>query len=541
MRVSVEMWLQASSDDELSTPREFDEIVKQLRKIEREWANRVVAAALSKGPETNAWLDGISSPDAEPQAGPSAEIEPLYTGEFDGLISPEDAIERRHAQAEAAAEADKSVEAIASHAVTGRFTTAVIENPTHEVNPVKAGTFVLIQVDPIASVAALDDEQATREAATLTPKRVLALYDSAINMEYSAALGGLRMNASFRLAGHGRPPPPFDAAAVPISPATAMFDPDRNPLRTSPVLPWDDCFFYTLEAVTATVSRIHQHSVPGFQVAREEKRVYRLAVIEDSDAFAKLGSSREAWYTNEPDSTGSVVPQDDDGAPSNTGTEVVDVFPHLFQPDDARRMRLSVEMWLSASATDELASPRDFDATVQALKRIEREWANRFISKSMAKTPETNAWLEGVAGANEPVPPPESEHSYTDELDDLVQPEDAIEHRIAQTVVPPISSENRLTDPSRDSSNHVAETGNPPLEELQAGSQTLAHAGVPEPEAPASVESEAPMGHEAGARSDIDGPKSTEKPRKQRAVTRYLSRPLSFIQHVTARIRALPR
>ena len=52
----------------------------------------------------------------------------------------------------------------------------VIEQPTIFDEPVPVGTFVVIAVDPIASVSALD-EQAKREAAEMTSTKYLAMVD----------------------------------------------------------------------------------------------------------------------------------------------------------------------------------------------------------------------------------------------------------------------------------------------------------------------------------------------------------------------------
>lgn len=53
----------------------------------------------------------------------------------------------------------------------------VIERPSKAMSPVTCGTVIVFCVDPVASVAQLNDEQATREAAALIPCKYLALYD----------------------------------------------------------------------------------------------------------------------------------------------------------------------------------------------------------------------------------------------------------------------------------------------------------------------------------------------------------------------------
>lgn len=51
----------------------------------------------------------------------------------------------------------------------------VIDHPGIRDQPVDAGTLVVIALDPEASVAVFEDEQASREAAAIVPKKFLAL------------------------------------------------------------------------------------------------------------------------------------------------------------------------------------------------------------------------------------------------------------------------------------------------------------------------------------------------------------------------------
>ncbi|KZV88500.1 hypothetical protein EXIGLDRAFT_722616, partial [Exidia glandulosa HHB12029] len=92
MKLHVEIWVDLECVERPGNPADFYSVVRRLRRIEWNWAQRVVAEALANKPETSAWLEGISGADT-----PSVEVvgEAVEDQEGDMSIVPEDAIEHR--------------------------------------------------------------------------------------------------------------------------------------------------------------------------------------------------------------------------------------------------------------------------------------------------------------------------------------------------------------------------------------------------------------------------------------------------------------
>ncbi|KZV81971.1 hypothetical protein EXIGLDRAFT_844145, partial [Exidia glandulosa HHB12029] len=236
----------------------------------------------------------------------------------------------------------------------------VIEHPNLATAGVRSGTFVIIKIDPLASVAALEDEQATREAAALNPTKVLALYDTPINPEYSALANGLQINAAFRLAGFGPPPAPYSAAIIPVYPTPATEN-GRAPLCPSPPLSWDDCYVYTQERVTGTVRRIYDDAQQRSMTTIPEFRAVKMAILSDNRHYRQLLQEQAAaaaavaqepvrvapirdptpQTVNHPVNapapapTNPVLATDDPTVPKNDA----EAFLNLYQTDDTPRMR----------------------------------------------------------------------------------------------------------------------------------------------------------------------------------------------------------
>lgn len=129
--------------------------------------------------------------------------------------------------------------------------------------------------------------------------------------EISERDGGLKMNASFRLGGHGLPARPLSAAAVPLTPCHPHLETQRAAARTSPELPWSDCHIHTLERFSALVVRIYQHdpSSHGYVLSLEEFQALRRAAYADTDTFRiPQEDVADGSHDSESDSSG------DDGA-----------------------------------------------------------------------------------------------------------------------------------------------------------------------------------------------------------------------------------
>ncbi|KZV94910.1 hypothetical protein EXIGLDRAFT_834624 [Exidia glandulosa HHB12029] len=164
---------------------------------------------------------------------------------------------------------------------------SIKENPFMSEQPVPAGTFAVIRLDPAASVAALKDEQATREAKEMRPAKYLALVHMPANFSYDPKIGGHPLDLRFFLAGRGLPATPLSWAAIPISPSPPHPETGRVPLCPNGHLPWPDCYIHTIDTIDGIVSRIYLHGTPGPQFAQETYRELRLMAGTDQREYTK--------------------------------------------------------------------------------------------------------------------------------------------------------------------------------------------------------------------------------------------------------------
>ncbi|KZV94920.1 hypothetical protein EXIGLDRAFT_766658 [Exidia glandulosa HHB12029] len=306
----------------------------------------------------------------------------------------------------------------------------VIDDPTWLDRPFEGSTFVVMAIDPVASVEDLDD-QARDEAAQIHPRKYLALLDDdvGIDMLRDARMPKLRLD--FYLAHTGLPDSPEEWAATPIAPAPAHPTTGRLPILPSYALPWPNCHIHTLNAVIAAVSRIYQYPAPGPSLNAEARtalghhrlddtRAYQPpedddSVGDDEDYEDALAELREEMLELE------VYPQpaDDDA------TGMFDIIPQ----DTTPQMMLHVEVWVDVNSIEWPSNPADLGSEIKRLRKIEWNWAQRVVAEALANRSETSAWLEGISGADTPSVEVVGEAVEDQEGDMSIVPEDAIEHR----------------------------------------------------------------------------------------------------------------
>ncbi|KZV88738.1 hypothetical protein EXIGLDRAFT_722388 [Exidia glandulosa HHB12029] len=100
MSLHVEMWLDLSTEHEFCPPYQINSDLARLRSIEDEWARRKAEEAVTKRPQTMAWLEHISTGEEPPD---DASIRVMSD---DGLgddwdVAAEDAIDERADRARA--------------------------------------------------------------------------------------------------------------------------------------------------------------------------------------------------------------------------------------------------------------------------------------------------------------------------------------------------------------------------------------------------------------------------------------------------------
>ncbi|KZV88526.1 hypothetical protein EXIGLDRAFT_772639 [Exidia glandulosa HHB12029] len=318
----------------------------------------------------------------------------------------------------------------------------VLENPSIDDRPGPNGTFVVVGLDPIASVAAMQDERATEAAAAMPKSKYLAIIDTLGHARVELQPGLPKMEYLFFCVGRGLPPDAESAVAIHPAAGTAA----RPALVPSKPLPWPDCYVHTIESFEAVISRIHQHT-PITAISRadvgtlsdyatdDEFRVSHAAAAAAAAAAAKAGPHPGDIDT--PASEPSVV---DYSAASATSTSSVEspTSPTAAlgperppSPHQPQRMDLHMEMWLDLDAGHELSDPKLLTSELALLQSIEKEWAQRIAYDIVTKRPRTSAWLDNMAAAGELDDADALQVNDGAEAEDVdIGPEDAIEHRI---------------------------------------------------------------------------------------------------------------
>lgn len=319
------------------------------------------------------------------------------------------------------------------------------------------GTIAVISVDPVASVAAFQDEEATRQASKLPRGKYLAFANTFFGFDWSRPGYDQPLALSFVCIGRGLPEPP--SASIRLSP-NAPAGNDRPPLVITPSLPWEDCCVYTLKCFYAEVARVYpcippsiptiltsdQRAVVGETVISDQmteklplRDVYGNAVQMPAVATKEDGSPEfdpsvydlESCFLDKKSAQGEAVADDPAPTKTNVLNEAADddsasesVDPHRGWP--------RIDVWLDLTSAPTVDDPEELMRTIRQLTIIEHEAKGRGVLKSLADQPRTAQWAQDVASADAPDPaerPAYGNRSEASEDDGSVMPEDAIEHR----------------------------------------------------------------------------------------------------------------
>ncbi|EJD39367.1 hypothetical protein AURDEDRAFT_187380 [Auricularia subglabra TFB-10046 SS5] len=350
----------------------------------------------------------------------------------------------------------------------------VIETPAKLQGPVTYGAFVVVVLDIESSIQGVSDERALEAARALPPVKCLAWIATIGNLEYSAAVGALRLSLVFQFVGHGLPDPPNSFAAVPIGPAPAHPETGRQPVEPNRPFPWPDCYIYTLRSFSATVSRIYHDEEPTAFLNSKEKDDVLIARYEDSRNVPAATSAAPGPPRQQPRIPSDLLVDEDDSdadgsgnyddayesssdassgrqSGSKKGVQAVNVGHDdrpLTQQDSSQAhdaasepqaapktapgMHLHVEIWGTIRPTDELSTADEFMLTVHRLFQIEKEWVDRTVTSILAEevAPKATAWLQGISDADALGPPSEEDLKVPEPYEDDISPGDAVDDRM---------------------------------------------------------------------------------------------------------------
>ncbi|KZV88726.1 hypothetical protein EXIGLDRAFT_751513 [Exidia glandulosa HHB12029] len=298
---------------------------------------------------------------------------------------------------------------------------SVIESPSIYDHPGSDGTFAIVQLDPVASVAAMKDARASEAAAKIPRSKYLVIMETIGYSGIELSPGVPKLELTFLQVGRGLPPDAWAATAV--SPAPTQRE-DRPALAASVPLPWPDCYVYSFGCIIAIVSRLHKPSADVVSLTEDDlDRACRYTISD------QMRRGRERRALPAPEQTDSVVAQstalgndaeaqsevaasqDADLCDSDWDSESESswppppILPTTPQPPAAyqpEQMNLNVEMWLDLSTAHELSPPHQIIEELAQLRSIEDEWACRKAEEIVTKRPQTTAWLEHISTGEEP-------------------------------------------------------------------------------------------------------------------------------------------
>ncbi|EJD43286.1 hypothetical protein AURDEDRAFT_167702 [Auricularia subglabra TFB-10046 SS5] len=294
----------------------------------------------------------------------------------------------------------------------------IVESPRLSDQRAPIGALVLVTPDPVSSVAALKDPEATAAAERLHPPTVLAYIQMATDIDWSRHATQQPLSFIFNFVMRSLPQPPF--AFIPLSPDGTSYHPSgREPLIPSNPLPWPNCFLYTRDTFVIRVSRMFltdpakicmlskeqrrlvtemyvqdiqtpdpsklpfKNTTPPSSVSSDEHESPRARIRQLQNPDTSAGERQDSGTTS-----GSM---DDDEGSDDEGSSDEDSEPRELVP--------SAELRLDLSTVCELGTLAEYVAYSDKLDAIERDWADRTLLRELADQPQTRRWASNVAAA----------------------------------------------------------------------------------------------------------------------------------------------
>ncbi|KZV94198.1 hypothetical protein EXIGLDRAFT_835167 [Exidia glandulosa HHB12029] len=394
------------------------------------------------------------------------------------------------------------------------------------------GEFVLFSLDPIASVAPLDDALASNAAITLPRTKYLAVITHVPGVwVVTGPNREMRLNFDFYLVAPGLPTS-TPTYSVPIAP-TLTHPSGRSAVSPTGNLPWSNLYVHSLCSFEGVVSRLHYRTAIASPARLPEDDHLALmgycaddSLAEDAlnppsvDEIVQPPPEARDWAGSSAGRTESVSEAEVDREPRELGLEEVE--------EKLAQLHIFVELWFDfdlGSAPVVLGDPSDALLEIEKVHEIWAEWEERRTAELRAKKPSTNDWLTGVAaGVEEETGSVHGSDIVREPLDDVaISPEDAVDYRLEQSA----------TDGARGSGR----------KELPVVSGSSAPPGVPHAlPLPASAQLERIKEASTAKPSNADDTSSSTK--NQVPTVQGRKRPfslLSFVRSAAARVKTKAR
>lgn len=333
----------------------------------------------------------------------------------------------------------------------------VVDNPTWRHWPVLAhslahgdqryGQFVLVRIDTVASVAVLDDAEASRAAALIPHDWFLGIVINPAHLRVRDAEGVSLLDLSIYLVGVGPPEPAH--AAIPIPPAPQLTD-GHPPVKLSSdaALPWPNLYAHSFYFLNVVIKRLHD-GPDYFPVCLAKEQVHDFRALTIGDQYDRSHAAYAEWvlknaaarqaHAAAASATGDESESASDSERPGTGSAGSDDF--MFSEDAQavnelyeKAYRFQAELWVgpTAECPGEPAPPSACRAAIIRLNEIVDEWYDRKIAEAKARRSQVIAdWSQSVrevAGARVERPDAEAVQSvHAAAADESIAPEDAID------------------------------------------------------------------------------------------------------------------
>ncbi|KZV84105.1 hypothetical protein EXIGLDRAFT_776869 [Exidia glandulosa HHB12029] len=266
------------------------------------------------------------------------------------------------------------------------------------------GQYVIISYDPVASVAVLEDEEASRAAAALPRRKHLAVAISTGCISLRNADDVQRLTLEFHLMSEDLPPTEDGAYSIPVTPETTH-PLDRPPIVPSIPLPWPNFYIETLSNFACIVSRIYYDPLKAYpHMGMEQQDQVLLYAIEDQ----RVSTERRlaASFPGVAHPNGAVLIGDGDSEISRTDDSESDEDIQYDNKEIAaiyqkvEQLHIHVEIWTDLSSVDphSLGRAADFFSQVGQVEQLFSDYESRMLARTLSK-PGTGEWAKSVADA----------------------------------------------------------------------------------------------------------------------------------------------
>lgn len=452
----------------LGIPLNVKEPIFQIRELWADWEERATTEILAKRPETNAWAQNLADAlDAQ------SDVASVQTLPDENVITPEP---------EDAVDTGAETEIAPKEACP-----ATVEAPFWDQFPgfegafVPTGTFVLVRIDPVASVAVLEDEETTRAAAALgTHGWVLGAVTGILGgMLLDPASNRINMSLQLALFGQG-PPSDKPIASLPISPAPQLYD-DRPPLELDAPLPWANIYAHTKYSTSLIISRIY-HGPTKIEptLTKAQHKDVCLRGMKDVSNWHNLPPVTIPETLVDPVYVDPRLPEPSERSDEDESYEE-DNSPVAQKMEDMgvkiAKLRICGEISVDPTMYPEpLGAPCELLDPVRRIRQLWDDWEARRTTEILARRPEMNVWAQRVADEvlpREHEPDVVSIHTMPD--DDLVLPEDAVDDRVERLLASRRNDEGDPVPQQRSRVGHTAESDESPryLRVFQASAHAI--------------------------------------------------------------------